>query len=46
MIDYNLLAIYREKGDVAKTKEYAEKILKLWPQDTSVKSLFDGIQTQ
>ena len=39
---YNLLALYREQGDMEKTKEYAEKILKLWPQDTSVKSILDN----
>lgn len=38
---YNLLSLYKAQGDIEKTKEYAEKILKLWPADTNVQKILN-----
>jgi tetratricopeptide (TPR) repeat protein len=36
---YELIGLYRDKGDMEKMKEVGETILKYWPQDESIRSV-------
>lgn len=41
---YGILDLYRAGGDVEKTKEYGERVLKLWPEDVRVVELLKIIE--
>ncbi|MDP2703733.1 MAG: hypothetical protein Q8P01_00675 [bacterium] len=41
---YGILDLYRARGDAEKAKEYGERILKLWPEDTRVVELLKTIE--
>ncbi len=40
---YELLNLYKEKGEVVKAKEVAQTILSLWPNDTEVRTFVSGL---
>lgn len=40
---YELLNLYKERGDSAKAKEVAETILSFWPDDTEVRAFFSSL---
>jgi len=40
---YELLSLYKEKGEVIKVKEVAQTILSLWPDDTEVRAFLSSI---
>lgn len=43
---YGILDLYRASGNAEKAKEYGERILKLWPEDTRVIDLLQHIEIQ
>ena len=42
---YGMLDLYRASGNAEKVREYGERVLKLWPEDTRVVELLRTIET-
>ncbi len=40
---YELIGLYKDKGDAVKMKEVGETILSYWPQDESIRSSISGL---